>query len=433
MSQLIQPVVNGQAFQMLMNKDIQEASESAIRFLDDHIERRKAQDERLAKIISFAIGQPGGPRLEEMVIAGSEGGEETFRYSNSRGLVSLRRAYAAWYREKGIEIPLDYLIPSVGATGALKWLMALIPGEWMVFAPYYPNYQMFTRETGRLAELLPVPLSIDDGFRVTAKVLERMEEVVSERTRVFLLNNPHNPTGRSFTKKELADILVFCRDHKMVIVDDRVYRDLVFPPAVYADILTMEGAPERTMIVDSLSKIGNDCGDRAGMCWSLNKVFMKQLIKLAQGDLCPPVRGQRCFEAFLRSDRREAFLEEYRGFAEASLRAAESVFRGIPGAKIVPAEAGFYFMAELPIRDATALNIHMATKFSREILDDPEGRTYTAYAAPSELMYGRLHYGRRQMRLACVQEAEEAKLGAEAFAAAIPGFQETEEALWKEW
>ncbi|MGK5642717.1 aminotransferase class I/II-fold pyridoxal phosphate-dependent enzyme, partial [Streptomyces sp. URMC 126] len=234
--------------------------------------------------VNLGQGVPelGSPRalLEDVAAAVLAGANQ---YPPAHGTPALREAVAAHQRRRyGLEYdPQGEVLVTTGATEALAGaLLGLCdPGdEVLAFDPCYDAYAAVARFAG--AKLVPVPLVTEgDAFVLDADALRA---AVTPRTRVLVLNTPHNPTGKVFTPEELTVIAGVCREHGLTVVTDEVYEHLVFDgttagepghvPAggpgaggpVHRPIATLPDMRERTLIVSSAGKTFGVTGWKVG-------------------------------------------------------------------------------------------------------------------------------------------------------------------------
>ncbi|BDV30970.1 aminotransferase class I/II-fold pyridoxal phosphate-dependent enzyme [Microbacterium terricola] len=185
------------------------------------------------------------------------------QYPPGRGLPVLLDAIAVHQRRfYGIELdPAREVLVTAGATEALAAaLLALTDGpddEVVVFEPFYDAYAAVIALSG--ARLVPVPLRWPD-FQPD---LDDLRAAVTDRTRVILVNDPHNPTGAVFTEETRAEIVRLAEQHGAVIVTDEVYEHLVFD-APHVPIATLPGAAERTLTISSGGKTFSTTGWKIG-------------------------------------------------------------------------------------------------------------------------------------------------------------------------
>ncbi|MEU6035044.1 pyridoxal phosphate-dependent aminotransferase [Actinomadura sp. NPDC047616] len=205
----------------------------------------------------------GPPRmLETAVEAIRSGGNQ---YPPGPGLPELRRAVAAQRRERyGLDYDPDTEVyVTVGATeGIAAAMLALAnPGdEVIVFEPYYDSYAATIALAGAVRR--PVTLR-PDGGRFTFDP-DELRAAVGPRTRIILVNSPHNPAGTVFTRAELETIAALCREHDLIAVTDEVYEYLTFDGAEHIPLATLDGMRERTVAVSSAGKTFSVTGWKTG-------------------------------------------------------------------------------------------------------------------------------------------------------------------------
>jgi N-succinyldiaminopimelate aminotransferase len=184
------------------------------------------------------------------------------QYAPLPGIPVLREAIAHHQRAcYGIELdPATQVQVTFGATEALaSALLALVkPGdEVAMLDPSYDSYAAVVALAGGVPR--PIPLDPPD-WRVDQATVE---SVVNERTRVLLVNSPHNPTGRVLAAEELDVLAGACRRHDVIALTDEVYEHLIYD-GEHIPISTREGMAERTITVSSLGKTHSFTGWKIG-------------------------------------------------------------------------------------------------------------------------------------------------------------------------
>jgi len=185
------------------------------------------------------------------------------QYAPGPGVPELREAIAAhqlrWY---GIELdPGSEVAVSAGATEAIAAaLFALVdPGEEVVaLEPYYDSYVAGIQLAGGVRR--PVTLRAPD-FRLD---VEELRAAVGPRTRVLLLNTPHNPTGAVLTGEELQAIADVAVENDLVVISDEVYEHLIFDGRRHVPLATLPGMGERTLTISSGGKTFSLTGWKVG-------------------------------------------------------------------------------------------------------------------------------------------------------------------------
>ncbi len=185
------------------------------------------------------------------------------QYPPGRGNPELLAAIAEHQRRfYGLEVdPAAEVIVTAGATEALTaTLLALIDSpddEVVVFEPYYDSYAAAVALAG--ARLRTVPLRLPD-FQPD---LDALAASVTDRTRIILVNDPHNPTGTVFSPGVGAEIVRLAERHEAIIVTDEVYEHLTFS-APHVPLATRSGAAERTLTISSAGKTFSTTGWKIG-------------------------------------------------------------------------------------------------------------------------------------------------------------------------
>ncbi|HEY0538728.1 MAG TPA: pyridoxal phosphate-dependent aminotransferase [Actinoallomurus sp.] len=205
----------------------------------------------------------GPAKLLEIAAEAIRGGDN--QYPPGPGVPELREAVAAQRAERyGLRYDPDgEILVTVGATEAIAaTLLALCDtgDEVVIFEPYYDSYAAIIALSGAVRR--PVTLR-PDGGRFTFDPAE-LRAAITPRTRLILLNSPHNPTGTVFSREELELIADLCREHDLVAVTDEVYEYLTFDSAVHVPIATLPGMRERTVAISSAGKTFSVTGWKTG-------------------------------------------------------------------------------------------------------------------------------------------------------------------------
>jgi N-succinyldiaminopimelate aminotransferase len=189
------------------------------------------------------------------------------QYPPVRGIPELRHAVAAYLRDFwGLDYDPDgEVVVTAGATEAIAaTILALCEAgdEVVCFEPFYDTYAASIALASAVRR--PVTLRVSGG-RYTFDP-DELRAAFSARTRVVLVNSPHNPTGKVFTSEELELIARLCVEHDAIAVADEVYEHLVFTDAAAAHLplATLPGMRERTVRISSASKTFSCTGWRVG-------------------------------------------------------------------------------------------------------------------------------------------------------------------------
>ena len=280
------------------------------------------------------------------------------QYPPGRGIPDLLSAISEHQRRfYGLEVDPDTeVIVTAGATEALTaTILALIDGpddEVVVFEPYYDSYAAAVALAG--ARLRTVPLRAPD-FQPD---LDQLAEAVTDRTRVILINDPHNPTGAIFDRAVLTEVVRLAELHDAIIVTDEVYEHLAFH-APHTPIATLPGAAPRTLTISSAGKTFSTTGWKIGWVHGPADLItavltVKQYLTYVNGSPFQPAIavGLRLSDDYFTGA--AATLEAKHEILGSGLRAA--------GFTVHPPQGGYFTVA-----DASTLGGADAAQFCREL------------------------------------------------------------------
>ncbi|MGQ5717790.1 pyridoxal phosphate-dependent aminotransferase [Pseudochrobactrum asaccharolyticum] len=242
----------------------------------------RARDMKAAgeEIIELTIGEPDIPTPADMIdeAARSMRAGRT-RYTGGRGEPSILAALSDKYSKRtGRTISQKQILCFPGTQSALAIAMfglAEEGDEVITTNPCYATYEGVIKATG--ATPVYVPVSEENGFRLQAADLEK---AITPRSRVLLLNSPHNPTGAMLSREEIAAIGEVCIKHNLWIISDEVYELLVFN-GEFSSPLDIPELAERTVVVASISKSHSAPGFRSGWCIGPEE-FTDRLLPLSE-------------------------------------------------------------------------------------------------------------------------------------------------------
>ncbi|NYV77040.1 pyridoxal phosphate-dependent aminotransferase [Streptomyces sp. UH6] len=187
------------------------------------------------------------------------------QYPPGPGIPELRRAISAHQlRRYGLaHDPDTEVLVTAGATEAIAAaLLALVePGDEVVaLEPYYDSYAACVAMAG--GRRVPVTLRPHEGaFRLD---LDELRDAVTDRTRLLLINTPHNPTGTVLTRAELAAIAELAVERDLLVLTDEVYEHLVYDEAEHIPLASFPGMRERTVTISSAGKTFSFTGWKVG-------------------------------------------------------------------------------------------------------------------------------------------------------------------------
>jgi len=218
----------------------------------------------------------GPDSIKQAAIRAIEAGHN--QYPPLNGIGELRAAIA-WHQKRynGLDfVPDTEILVTAGATEAIAaCLLSLceIGDEVVMFEPYYDSYAACTAMAG--AQRRVVQLRAPDwSFEP-----ESLENAITDRTRLILLNTPHNPTGKVFSRAELEVIAQASRRNDLIVVTDEVYEHLVFE-SPHVSLATLPGMAERTITISSAAKTFSLTGWKVG--WACARPELIAAIRTAK-------------------------------------------------------------------------------------------------------------------------------------------------------
>src|SRR4051794_38175833 len=207
--------------------------------------------------------QDGPPGMLDVATAAVLGGRN--QYAPGPGVPELRQAVARHQaRCYGIELDPDVeVLVTAGATEAVTAaVLALVdPGDEVVLVePFYDSYPAAVSMAGGIVRTVAMRRGAD-GFRLDT---DQVREVVSDHTRVLVLNTPHNPTGAVIDADQLAAVAEVAVRHDVVVVVDEVYEHLTYDGRRHVPLATLPGMADRTVSVSSAGKTFSCTGWKVG-------------------------------------------------------------------------------------------------------------------------------------------------------------------------
>lgn len=204
-------------------------------------------------------------------------------YSDLRGVPALREALAAKLRQQNkLDVGPDDVLVTNGLTHAsfAAFFAILDEGdEVILLSPHYPQHIGKIELAG--AHPVLVPLNKEQGFAIDAQAIEA---AITPRTRMVVLVNPANPTGRVYRRSELEALAQLAIKHDLVVVSDEVYEDITYDDAEHISIASLPGMQERTVSMFAFTKSyamdGWRIGYLAAPAW-----LMPGLLKITANDV----------------------------------------------------------------------------------------------------------------------------------------------------
>src|SRR5579872_19010 len=225
--------------------------------------KARALEAQGRSIIHLEVGEPDFDTPEHVKEAGIAAiRHNRAHYTPSTGIAELRDAIAAHVtRTRGVPVTRDQVVVGPGGKPviAMTLLALLNRGDEVVIPdPAYPAYRSIVTYVGAVP--VSVPLQERRGFRLDPADLER---AVTPKTKMLVVNSPHNPTGGILTPADIAAIADIARRHNILVMTDEIYNRHSYD-AEFASYFGLSGLPDQTILIDGFSKAWAMTGWRLG-------------------------------------------------------------------------------------------------------------------------------------------------------------------------
>jgi len=265
---------------MILSKRIQKIESSGIRKVFDLATKNKG------KFVNFSIGQPHFEASLKLKISAQKAiSKNCNSYTPTKGILQLREEISKNLRKKRkIKADPENIIITSGTSGAIFLLFSSIfdaRDEVILPDPYFVMYQ-------QMLNFLGVKIKYLDTYPDFHINSEKLEKLISKKTKAIVLNSPNNPTGAVYTKNEIKNIIEIAKKNDILIISDEIYdifdydQKFFSPASIYA----------KTIILSGFSKSHSITGWRIGYAYGPNEII-EAMNKLQQYTfICAPSFAQ---------------------------------------------------------------------------------------------------------------------------------------------
>jgi aspartate aminotransferase len=363
--------------------------------------RAKAMEAAGRKVIHLEIGEPDFPTAQYIIDAAVEALQAgQTHYVPAPGVLPLREGVVDFLERNGrLRAAPDQVIVTPGAKPIMFFtIMALCgPGDEVLYQdPSFPMYESITAFSG--ATGVPIPLREGNEFRIDTDELERL---VTERSKLLIINSPHNPCGSSLTQADCEAIAEIAMRHNLVVLTDEVYWAIRYGAGKHASVLDVDGMAERTILLDGWSKTWAMTGWRLGF-----GVFPPALVEPVTRLVINSVSCTSAFSQYAALAALQGPWEPVSQMIEEFRRRRDVIVSGlnaIPGITCLEPQGAFYVF---PNVTGTGLS---SGELAARLLQD------AGVAALSGTAFG--GYGEGYMRFSYANSVENIQLALDAFRA----------------
>ena len=354
-------------------------TESVIREMTRHAAAHDA--------VNLAQGFPDfacPPELKEAAKAAIDA--DINQYAITWGARDFREAIAAktarWYPGWAVDPETDLTVTCGATEGMIAAMLALVdPGEEViVFEPFYENYGPDAILSGAIPRYVTLH---EPDWRIDA---DELRAAFGPRTRAIILNSPHNPTGKVFSRDELELIAGLAQEHDALVLTDDIYEHIVYT-GEHIPMATLPGMAERTVAVNSLSKTYSVTGWRVG--WVIAAAPLTSAIRKVHDFLtvgaAAPLQAAGAVALTLPDAYYTGLADDYRRRRDLLLPSLEAA-----GLRPFVPDGAYYVMVEIGgVTDEDDVT------FARRLTADPG-----VASVPGSSFYSRPELGRTKVRFA---------------------------------
>ena len=302
--------------------------------------KARALEAQGKSIIHLEIGEPDFETPRHIVEAGMQAISDGFtHYGPTAGLPELREAIARNSREvRGTDTDPANIVVTPGAKPIMFYVLLALaePGVEVIYPnPGFPIYESMIKFAG--ATPVPMQLLEETGYHPD---LAELPGLITDKTRLLIINSPENPCGSALSKQELETIAGFVMQHPgLYVLADEIYKDILYTGEHYS-ISSIPGMQERTIILDGFSKSYAMTGWRLGY-GIMPEELVPHIVKLAVNSVsCAASFTQKAAVAALEGprDEVEAMVAEF----GVRRRLIADGLRSIPGVNCPEPEGAFY-------------------------------------------------------------------------------------------
>ena len=275
--------------------------------------RARALEATGKKVVHLEIGEPDFDTPAFIRRAAAEALEEGFtHYGPSAGLPEFRKVIAdIWRQERSIPCDADNVVVTPGAKPIMFFTMLALleEGDEVLYPnPGFPIYE----SVANFLNARPVPLALREANDFDLD-LKELESKITSRTRLLVLNSPHNPTGAVLKPETVEGIAALARKHSFHILSDEIYARILYQGR-HLSIASLPGMAERTIVLDGFSKTYAMTGWRLGFGIMEKQLAVHVARLMTNSNSCTATFVQKAGQAALTGPQDEvrAMVEEFR-------------------------------------------------------------------------------------------------------------------------
>ncbi len=318
------------------------------------------EDIKYEDVIDFSIGDIDFTTDIEIIKGAFEDAKKGYtHYTESTGLIELRDEICKYQKEEyGLDIKNDEVFVSTSACHAMYLAMSCIIDEGdevIIPTPHFSVYDFCIESKG--GKIVYLPTFEEEDFAID---VQRLEALITAKTKALIINTPNNPTGTCLSLENLQDIAKIAKKHDIMVVADDIYTLLSFQNP-FIPIATIEGMRERLITIRSFSK------DFAMTGWRIGYIIAPKehirVLKAINDNIiysAPSISQRAALHALKNRKKVQNFIKEE---FESRLNLAYEKISQIPKLKVLPVKGTFYMFVNIK---ATAMSSEEFCKEAKE-------------------------------------------------------------------
>ena len=320
-------------------------------------------------VLNFSVGEPDFDTPENIKQAAREAMDQGFtKYTAAGGIPELKQAIADKYqREQNLEFPASRILVSNGGKHAIHNMFQamLDPGDEVIIpAPYWLSYPDLVELSGGVPVVVNTTLA--DGFKISPA---QLEEAITQRTKILILNSPSNPTGAVYSADELRALGQVIEKSGIMVMSDDVYEKFVFDGGSFVNLaMAMPALADRSIIINSVSKTYSMPGWRIGWAIAPEPIIAAAGRIQGQATSCAGSIAQKAVVYALGSG--EETINAFRASFEKRRNLMVEGLAKIEGVRALNPSGAFYVFADVSALYAKA-GVNNSVDFCSYLLDKP--------------------------------------------------------------
>jgi aspartate aminotransferase len=308
-----------------------------------YLAKAKELERKGMKIVNFGIGQPDIPTFEHIINAAKEALDSRFTgYTETAGIYELREAIAEYLNNRySSDVQPSEVIVAPGAKAALFLALSayLREGdEVLVPEPSFPAYPEVAKFLGAKPIFIPLKwLGREGGFKLD---LESIERAITPKTKMIVINNPHNPTGAVFSSDEIEWVMDLARRKKIIVLADEVYDHFIYDDLKFKSFLSFPDWRDYVLYVNGFSKTFSMTGWRLGYLIARKEVMPRLTVLAVNVYSCATSFVQKAAVVALKKSEEDVnkMIELFRERRDLIC----SRLGGVKGFEVWPSKGAFY-------------------------------------------------------------------------------------------